>query len=414
MVIESVLLYSCAVAQDGSDRNPTGGSSGCQMADLFLRSAADADGNAQPIDVRPVAGALNSYVATMDYRMQGFNLEARAVPSEFCRVAQGTTSTTLVDAGSYFVAEVAVEDLQYSGQADRYHVNVSRLLGTETTLASLEVKDAYLVPSFDPNVRNYSVYLDVRQDLVRCKFQRIDNGELVTLSAQLEAPQVSAVRRLQNGPVFGPGISEVNDGLGPPIGEVQGAPSTLLTAIDVGNRRVVDLLVTSADISAHGRYRLDVQRPFCQPDRRFFDGKAQVCTDICNEGYFGNPATGRCTACVVANCASCDSGNACAVCLDGFSLQDGQCAQGGAPSGVQMVQQVGGAMGGAAVSAERYAARHRMLALGGGVVASIAFCACMALLCCQQRGFRRAARLLDSDDDDFDKDFYGPVGESYS
>merc|ERR1712151_1277650 len=122
---------------------------------------------------------------------------------------------------------------------------------------------------------------------------------------------IPSARRLQSSriPILGSPSEQ------PKIGEVQHLPSTLVTTIDVGHQRVVYLTVASADKSAEDRYRFQIQRPFCPEERRFFDGITKACTDICNEGFFGNPATGRCTSCLQANCAVCDDGKRCSLCL---------------------------------------------------------------------------------------------------
>lgn len=362
----------------------------CQLADLFVRSSADADGNAQPIDVSRVNGVPSMYAGQMDYQMEGFNYEAVAQPQDSCTVSRMTESTTMVDPGSYAVAEVLIQSVDGSDTSQLYRVNVSRLLGTETQIRNLQIANAILVPDWDPLTRNYTAFLDVSEDIIKMTLQKLDNSQLVRLNCMPQAPQATSQRRLQT---YG------ND-LGPPIGEVQYSPLTYITTIDVGYQRIVQLAVASADRSSEDRYTFLIKRPFCPQERRFFDGVAKVCTDICNEGYFGNPSTGRCSACLDQHCAACESGLDCSLCLEGFRLQGGKCVSNDGPDAVEQLQQQ-------LAGSERYARKHLLLVLGATGAVSVALCACV-LVMCMSDGRQRKARFVDVDDDSFsNSDYYG-------
>jgi len=373
--------------------------SSCRLADLFLHSPADPDGNAQPIDVYPVNGTPRSYKAVMDYGMQGFNIEAFAVPRHTCKVGLMTKSTTMVDPGASVNAEVVVkavrdEDGNIGGDTASYSVHVRRLQGSETEVQALDIAHAYLVPSWDPFVKNYSVSLDVHEDVVRFTFQRRDNGQAVSLASEPESPGGGGGRRLSE-------VDPIWDDLGPPIGEVQHSPSTLLTTLDVGHERTITLVVHSADQSKVGKYEFFVRRPFCPQERRFFDGQKRICTDVCNQGFFGSHATGRCSACLQPHCVACESGAACSLCLEGFELQGGQCFGGGrasSPRGIGNVQS----------KVQNYGQRHRILVLAGVSFTTIALCTCTVLVWLAQssRGRLTRPRLLGGDDEELSGDAY--------
>merc|ERR1712232_1021047 len=344
--------------------------------------------------------------AVMDYAMRGFDLEAFAVPRRQCKVSRMTQTTMMVDPGSYVMAQVQVQNTDNGGVYDAYSVKVSRLIGSETMVKWLHIKGAYLVPDFDPLKRNYTVFLDIGQDIVKFTFQRLDNGQVISLVSHPEQPEAQAGKRrlFSAAPPQSRATWHVTPlrhlsdekiaatDLGPPIGDVQHLPSTLLTTIDVGHLRMVELAVTSADKSAADKYSFTVKRPFCPEERRFFDGKAKVCTDICNEGYFGNSATGRCSSCLQDHCAVCDSAKACSLCLDGFAMANGRCV-----AAVSSVAELG-SISEAEATVEKYGRKHRMLVLGGALVVTVALVTCTALLCCSRSG-RQRPRLLDSDDE---------------
>lgn len=254
-------------AQDDSavpeaDMQSSGAS--CGLADLFLHSPADGDGNAQPISTQRDPIRPDTFLAQLDYSMMGFDVEARAVPEDRCRLDQMAQSTTMVDPGSTVTVQLLVRDrtLPANSKNSRlYKVQVRRLQGTETDIRVLKIDQAMLLPSWDTAVRNYTAYLDVSQDIVKFIFQRLDNGQVVGLSSSLEEPldAEGSGRRAQ----------ALVDPLAPPIGEVQYLPSTLTSTIDVGRQRMINVVVESADRSAIGRYTFRVQRPFCPEERRF-------------------------------------------------------------------------------------------------------------------------------------------------
>jgi len=272
-----------------------------------------------------------------------------------------------------------------------YRVQVSRLSGTETLLRALKIDQGTLIPAWDRTVSNYTAYLDVTQDIIKLVFQRLDNGQVIGLSSALEEPL--GVRRLQPS----------GDPLGPPIGEVQYMPSALTSTIDVGRQRKITVVVQSADKSAVGQYTFNVQRPFCPEERRFFDGMAKKCTDICNEGSFGNPSTGRCSMCLTRHCAVCDAQSRCSTCMVGFSLQGGKCV-----TGAQLAGSPKSFMGLSKLTSQvqGYTRRHVLLFVGASVALTAASCACIFMIVMSNQGSRCTAfrsaggrSLIDSDDE---------------
>lgn len=354
----------------------------CTLNDIFLRSTADGNGNAQPIDISVVPGTSNKFTGYMDYAMNGFAVEAVATPADLCTV-QGLPSTaTMLDPGEFRTVPIQAAGKQDDSLTTDYMVNVSRFTGAETTLKAVRIQGAYLVPGWNPNVFNYTAYLGVEYDVAQATFLPLDTGQAIGLVADLEVPATPDRR-----------LADV-DGLQTPIGEVQHAPANYETTLDIGHQRHLDLVVTSADGSAQKRYRFSVKRPWCPAERRFFDGMTKSCTDICNEGYFGNPDTGRCTTCPDPNCAVCDGSHGpwCTLCLEGFTLAQGKCVSqaGGAGIGLRAAQaQIGS-----------YTSKHRLLAIGGGVVVFIALCSCLAYACRGSSSRSRNKRLLDDLDDE--------------
>lgn len=354
----------------------------CTLVDVFVRSTADGNGNAQPIDISLGSGTANVFNGYMDYAMEGFAVEAVATPADLCTVKGLPTTATMLDPGKIASLTIQSYSEQDSGLSTSYIVNVTRLLGTETTIQAVKIQGAYLVPGWDPNVFDYTAFLSVENDIAQATFLPLDNGQSIGLVADLEVPATPS-RRLG---------SDVS--LQTPIGEVQHAPSSYETTIDVGHQRHLDLMVTSADTSAKGRYRFTVKRPWCPEERRFFDGMTKSCTDICNEGFFGNPDTGRCTTCPDTNCAVCDGAHGpwCTLCLEGFRLLQGKCVSRGDSSGLDLSA--------AQAQIGSYTSKHQLLALGGGAVVLVALCSCLAYACRGSSGRSRNKRLLDSDDEE--------------
>ncbi|CAE6972212.1 unnamed protein product [Symbiodinium sp. CCMP2592] len=359
----------------------------CHLANLFLHSLADDDGAAQPIDVRPVAGQMQAFEATLDYRMAGFHIQATATPRDACQVSEMSTAATMLDPGDSTLAEIYVTAKQEgtSFKTLRYLVNVSRLSGSETELGHVTVSGAYFVPGWKSENKQYTVFLNLEEDLVRFNCIKLDNGQAVKMTAEVEyAGTHVQARRLQT-------LSEAPSE-SKTVGEAQRVNSMLMTTLDVGHSRVVQLQVTSADRSRAGNYYFTVQRPPCAQERRFFDGRSRVCTDICNEGFYGSSATGRCTRCLDSHCAVCEGRN-CTLCFDKYELQNGACVLRGAGSGMALVSQVESGV-------TSYAQKHQtmMVILGGalGVIAS----ACAASVFCSQGSIKRRPRLLQEDEDE--------------
>lgn len=356
----------------------------CSLVDVFLRSTADGNGNAQPIDISFLPGKSNVFTGYMDYAMQGFAIEAVAKPADLCTVKGIPTSATMLDPGTFAILSIQSYCKDDDSLSSSYTVNVSRLMGTETTLQAVKIQGAYLVPGWNPKVFDYTAFLSVEYDTAQATFLPLDNGQVIGLVADLEVPATPG-RRL-----------DVENSLSTPIGEVQHAPGNYETTIDVGHQRHLDLMVTSADQSAQRRYRFTVKRPWCPAEKRFFDGITRSCSDICNEGFFGNPDTGRCTTCPDPNCAVCDGAHGpwCTLCLDGFKLLQGKCVGGAGGTGIGIP--------GLQAQINSYTSKPpkpQLLAIGGGVVI-LALCGCIAIACRSSSTRSRNKRLLDDIDDE--------------
>ena len=366
----------------------------CHLANLFLHSLADDDGAAQPIDVRPVPGQMQAFEATLDYSMAGFHIQATASPPDACQVSQMSTAAIMLDPGDSTLSEVFVEARQEgltSLKSLRYLVNVSRLAGAETELRHVSVFGAYLVPGWKPDVREYTVFLNLEEDLVRFNSIKLDNGQAIEMTAELEfAGTHVEARRLQTLPEA-PRKTKT-------LGEAQRVTSMLMTTLDVGHSRVVQLGVTSADRSQATNYFFTVQRPGCSEERRFFDGSSRACTDICNEGFYGSSATGRCTRCLDPHCAACEGRN-CSLCFHKYELQSGACVLKGAGSGMAALRQVESGV-------TSYAWKHQtMMVIVGASLAVIGSACAASVFCTQGTVFKRRPRLLQDEDDDEMQDF---------
>ena len=369
----------------------------CHLANLFLHSLADDDGAAQPIDVRPVTGQTQSFQATLDHNMAGFHIQATASPREVCQVSQMSTSAIMLDPGDFTLAELFVEAKEEgltSLKSLRYLLNVSRLSGGETNLGDVAVSGAYLVPSFQSDVGEYTVFLNLEEDLVRFNCIKLDNGQAVEMTAELQylGTHLQA-RRLQT-PPEAPARSRT-------VGEAQHIASILMTTVDVGHSRVVQLQVTSADKSRATNYYFTVQRPTCSQERRFFDGASRACTDICNEGFYGSSTTGRCTRCLDRHCAVCEGRN-CSLCFEAYELQNSACVPTGAGSGVAALRQVESGV-------TSYTQRHQtMMVIIAAALAVIASACAASIFCAQASVFKRRPRLLQDDDEDEMQNFSYP------
>ena len=56
-----------------------------------------------------------------------------------------------------------------SEDSQKYLLNVSRLAGSETALKDVHVPGAYFVPGWKPEVKRFTVYLNLEEDLVKCQ-----------------------------------------------------------------------------------------------------------------------------------------------------------------------------------------------------------------------------------------------------
>ncbi|CAJ1378976.1 unnamed protein product [Effrenium voratum] len=360
----------------------------CHLANLFLHALADDDGVADPIDLRPKKGAEKAYEATLDYSMAGYHILATASPRESCQISSMSTSAVMLDPGDSSMSELFVEPKAGAGlDAGQYLLNVSRLSGAETQLRKVAVGGAYMVPGWSPEVRRYTVYLNLEEDLVRFQVAKLDNGQAVEMVAELEEADADLhSRRLAGKPSGEPA--------GDHLGEQQHETATLLTTLDVGHKRTVQIQVTSADKAQIRNYYFTVRRPPCPSERRFFDGEEKLCTDICNENLYGSSTTGRCTRCMDEHCAICQAMN-CSLCFEGYELQHGLCVVSGAGSGKAALHEI-------EEGVSSYAWKHQTLVLVAGTVLLATLCACGTVCLCHSTSRTRRAPLLDEEDNPFE------------
>lgn len=344
-------------------------------------------------------GAVRSFEATLDWSMPGVEIEATAAPRGSCAIRRLNSAVLRVAPGASRVAQLFVGPVDGpgggAGSGPAYSVNISRLRGTETELRSLAVEDALTLPPWDRGERIYAAYLDIAQDLARIVVERLDNGQAVSLEAEPEVPLTAEDqdRRLAAPPAAAPSsapgrdpgarrLGRWSDGLAdePLLGEVQRTPEVLAAPVDVGHRRTINVVVRSADGTQKGAYKLVASRPFCPSDRRFFEPTSSVCTEFCNDGFFGSVATGRCTRCLQPHCDLCLEPLTCAQCAKGFTAKvDGGC------------RRLGAADGGSAASvglevAEQFSRRHVALTVAAASAVTVACIACLLVTICGEGG----------------------------
>lgn len=364
----------------------------------------------------------------LDYGMPAFDVIAVAVPRMQCTMRQTVNSAILVEPGASRVTQLFADSVQDpAGIAQAYSVNVSRLRGDETRLHWVGADGSFLQPSWDSGNSVYTVYLVPEQEYVKLTYQRLDNGQFVWADVGQEVARHS--RRLQaehsgppsdrdaggsgrgaallpRAPAATPAAGaaarasptagrrlQAATSLPPAVGEVQRTSSSFLVSVDVGHDRMVDLIVKSADGRHTGKYRFLLRRPSCPEDRRFFDPRGKVCTESCDEGYFGSASRARCARCVVPGCAVCEGGLGCFMCLAGLTLQsDGSCGAGaGAGSLAALGQEIAAGSGGLDVTMVLAVASAGLAVLGLGCAAWCSGGGCAAAL-----GFQ------DDDEDDLD------------
>merc|ERR1719253_1219444 len=145
----------------------------------------------------------------------------------------------------------------------QYGINVTRLLGSETAFASLQVFRGTFEPPYALDWTMYRVLLDVACDKIALTYQALDNGQTIGFSSGVSRPMEPGLlqRRL--------------------FGEVQHRQRRVEALIDPGRTRNVSLKVLSADKSAQATYVLQVMRAPCGYDARYFDTDTGQCTSAC-------------------------------------------------------------------------------------------------------------------------------------
>jgi len=241
-------------------------------------------------------------------------------------------------------------------------VTVSRLLGSETELRSLEVQGGAMRPLFDPQIRNYQVHLELGYDVVRVTYRLYDNEQRIRSSAQEQRPtgqeppeaaaaEPSESRNASNSSGGGAPSKDEEQwrrleasprSRSPPpprrllqavrSGETQLREASAGFMLDVGFSRTLELIVQCADATqaSIGRYKLDVSRDSCGPKRPYFDPQKKFCVYFCSAGFYRNRGTHRCSHCNT-NCKQCTGLLECNMCLPDtadytYAIQpDGKC-----------------------------------------------------------------------------------------
>lgn len=394
----------CASA-DGNE-NP------CTLVSLTLRYGD------WPIDLdTPFEPDITQYTATLDFSMSSFSINVR--PDTGCEVDSVPNEPTPVRIGD--TTEVTIYAKQpASGAKQGYTVTVSRLLGSETELKSLEIQGGVMRPMFDPKIRDYQVHLELGYDEIRAVYRLYDNEQRIRTSAQTQHPTgEEAADATTAAPSEGGNATNSSGGgadgdsgesdrrrlqaviaaAGPPrrlIEEVRSGESQLREAsasfmLDVGFSRTLELIVQCADATqaSIGRYRLEVARQGCGPKRPYFDPQKKFCVFFCSAGFYRNSETHRCSHCNT-NCKQCTGLLECSMCVPDttdytYAIQpDGKCR----------------------ATANHLFKRYRWWCIGLGVllVFLVLFgCVGICQLCCSAgrgRGSHHKLPTYDSDSDD--------------
>ncbi|CEL93220.1 unnamed protein product [Vitrella brassicaformis CCMP3155] len=270
----------------------------CTISGLRVRSGD------MPIDVKITRQDPSALEATamMDYAMTHYTIEADAPAG--CKISGLPGGPQQLDAGA-----TAGPTVIKTGTSATATITVTRRDGKETALAALSVDGASLDPPYEADVPSYSVSVPLTSDTVSVVYVPLDNGQRVALRGGQES--IGRRRELRR--------EDSRALLDVPIGESQHLPSALDELIDVGGTREFEVIVKSADGNHGVSYKIKATRPSCPATAMYFDPIKIQCASVCNEGYYANANTKRCTTCSEDNCAVCPN-NACEECAEGYQL----------------------------------------------------------------------------------------------
>jgi len=319
-----------------------------------LRSVTLRFGN-QPVDVVPAfAPETSKYVATLDFAMDAFSVDA--VASSGCAVDNLPNQAIPVDPGRRSYLTISAKDPK-TNRREKYFFEVSRLQGSETEVQSLHIDGAELEPPFDPMVRSYTAKLPVDHDFLSVRYILRDARQSVRCVAdpqevpgrQGQVPQSttpttapfsvqhaegpSPSRNLRRRPgaqgknTSSSSFSSSSSSSSSTRGREQSEKRRLQEAqyiersqsflLDVAALRQVTLSVQSADPTQArvGTYMVSVHRTSCTLARPFYDAVSQRCVINCPAAFYPNVASHRCSECNT-NCAVCSSLFQCQLCKE--------------------------------------------------------------------------------------------------
>eukprot|EP00931_Biecheleriopsis_adriatica_P070428 TRINITY_DN44198_c0_g1_i1.p1 TRINITY_DN44198_c0_g1~~TRINITY_DN44198_c0_g1_i1.p1 ORF type:complete len:474 (+),score=95.63 TRINITY_DN44198_c0_g1_i1:55-1476(+) len=285
----------------------------------------------QPIDTTPVFNSMVvQYQATLDWKMKFFSVQASPLGDAFienihlCPVEadclkQDQTVVTmdfsrniLVEPGSTILYKF---DVLLQGQVRSYSIMVHRLNGTETAIRHMIVQGSSMYPDFTSNGFNYRCFLDVGMEMALLELHLQDAGQ--TILAQADAPSpigpndnITTLVNVHPGHLRSPPLRRLREEA---YGEFQYPNKYLQFPVPMGEKRMLNLKVVSADGGHFGFYSLELGRDTCSKGAPLFDVVSGKCVRFCNTGYWPDYQANRCKRCPDL-CDSCLSGHRCVAC----------------------------------------------------------------------------------------------------
>lgn len=288
------LATPCAAEEDVS----------CSLVSVVLSSRG------RPIDLEPPFSPFHhSYDVTLDFSMPTFSVNVR--PDTSCEDEGVPKEPTAVGIGSSVTLSFYATHPE-SRKRQAYHLQVQRLLGSETSLQNLEVEHGKLTPfPFSPEVRLYRVMLDLEMDVVNIRYRLRDNEQRLRVAAKPEEMLGGSSPSRRLGAVL-----ERQEALHSVSGEVQYVDSSSSFMLDVGYAREVTLTIQCADPTqaSIGTYTLRVERGNCPEERPYLEPLKRKCVNFCPEGFYRNDLDRRCSRCNT-NCQVCTGLLHCKMCL---------------------------------------------------------------------------------------------------
>lgn len=295
----------------------------------------------RPIDLEPKFNPQHyPYIATMDYSMNSFAVDAVASPGMEIVGLSGLQTTQLVSPGATVPVDIRVRDPVNKNEM-QYTVTVTRLDGTDVSVRALGLLGSPLptiTPMFEYDRYTYTVCMEPTVDHIRLQLVPWDSGqtfEVLSLpedkpagtcqatapvatttiaASQAATPAQVPSSLLPQSPVA-TGSRRLDALSDPPTGETQAEVIAKRFPIDVGESRLIQIRVGPAngDQSRHRVYKLHAHRAVCPPHVPFYAPDLKQCAETCNEGYFRATDAARCEACAPL-CLKCSAWNQCQVC----------------------------------------------------------------------------------------------------